>query len=402
MNAVSTISVPPSRRISSALLGAEPFRLFFPAGTLAGLAGVALWPLYFAGALESYPGQSHAHIMANGLFGSFILGFLGTAMPRMLSVPRFSFRETLALLLLQCGAVMCYAMGQLAWGHALFLLLLLSFIACVAVRVPRRQDIPPPGFVLVAMALACVIAGTTLALIGSFRELEPQTTALQRLLSYQGFVLLPILGIGPFLLPRFFGMSSTHDFPESLRAPKSWWRKASFAFAAGALIIVSFFLECAGLYRTAYALRFLVTAAYFLFQMPLHRAPKSSNAIGAAVRVALFGIVLGFLTVAILPQYRVGLLHLTLVGGFAVMTFTVATRVVFGHSGNLELLKRRNLWLLISIGLMLSGMATRITGDFVPRILPSHYTYGALMWIAGVLLWAVFVLPKTLVADEEG
>jgi len=38
---------------------------------------------------------------------------------------------------------------------------------------------------------------------------------LQRRLAYQGFVLLPIPGIGPFILPRFFGLPSPHDFPEA-------------------------------------------------------------------------------------------------------------------------------------------------------------------------------------------
>jgi len=62
---------------------------------------------------------------------------------------------------------------------------------------------------------------------------------------------------------------------------------------------------------------------------------------------------------------------------------------------------RRNAWLLVSIALMLFGMATRISGDFLPRILASHYSYGAFAWIAGVLLWAVFVLPKVFVADDQ-
>ena len=101
------------------------------------------------------------------------------------------------------------------------------------------------------------------------------------------------------------------------------------------------------------------------------------------------------------PAYRVSLLHLTLVGGFAVITFVVATRVVFGHSGNLALVKGRNRWLLVAVGLMWFGMATRISGDFWPKILASHYTYGAIAWIAGVLLWAFHVLPKVLVTESE-
>ena len=392
---------PKTRRINLAILGAEPFRLFFPAGVIAGIIGVALWPLYFGGVIESYPGQNHAHIMANGMFGSFIFGFLGTAIPRMLSVARLYFWQTAGLLAIQLASVACYAIGNVASGDVLFLLLLIGFVACMALRVPHRKDIPPPGFVLVAMAFLCLAVGTSIAVIANFAELDSQTIALQRLLSYQGFVLLPILGIGPFLLPRFFGMPSAHDFPESLRASKAWRSKASLAFAAGALLLVSFVLESRGWYRLGYGLRFATTLGYLLLEMPLHRAPKASNAIGAAVLIALLGIVLGFLAVAALPQYRVALLHLTLIGGFAVIMFTVATRVVFGHSGNLELLKRRNAWLLISIGLMLFGTATRISGDFMPKLLTSHYSYGALVWIGGVVLWAVFVLPKVFVAEDE-
>jgi len=58
-------------------------------------------------------------------------------------------------------------------------------------------------------------------------------------------------------------------------------------------------------------------------------------------------------------------------------------------------------WLLIAVGLMLFGMATRISGDFWQKILASHYIYGALLWVAGVLLWAIYVLPKVFVIERD-
>src|SRR5688572_13672195 len=68
--------VPPvSKRASLNDFGREPFRLLFPAGVLAGIVGVALWPLHFLGLVELYPGMAHARIMACGLFGAFIFGF---------------------------------------------------------------------------------------------------------------------------------------------------------------------------------------------------------------------------------------------------------------------------------------------------------------------------------------
>jgi uncharacterized protein involved in response to NO len=75
--------------------------------------------------------------------------------------------------------------------------------------------------------------------------------------------------------------------------------------------------------------------------------------------------------------------------------------VVFGHSGNIEKLKGRNRWLLWVVALMLFAMATRISGDFWPKIMISHYVYGAIVWAAAVVWWAIKVLPNIRVTEPE-
>ena len=394
------------RRISLSDLGREPFRVFFPEGVLAGLIGVALWPLHFGGVLELYPNIAHARIMAFGLFGAFIMGFLGTAMPRMLSANPLKSVQVLLLLGLHLAMVLSFAAGKIMWGDTLLLALLVCFATLMAVRAMQRKDLPPPGFVLVFLAFLCVLSGAILALWLSYQvrqgeEINSVWVSLQRLFSYQGFVLLPILGIGPFILPRFFGMQSAHDLPEALKPTAAWSRKALTALAAGVLIVGSFFLEAWGWYRTAHAIRFVTTLVYLALEFPFRNAPNARSALGASLRIAFITLLAGFLTIIFWPEFRTGLLHLTLVGGFAVITFVVATRVVFGHSGNLDKLKDRNRWLLWAVGLMLFAMATRISGDFWPKILVSHYNYGALVWAIGVAIWAWKVLPKVLEAEDE-
>lgn len=386
--------------ISLQLFAREPFRLFFPAATLAGILGVALWPLHLLGILANYPGQFHARIMTHGLFGGFILGFLGTAMPRMLSARPLRPFEVLPLLIVYGASVIAYAASNMALGNALFLALIVGFAICMAPRIRERKDTPPPGFIMVALSLLCVTAGAALTLFENF-ETSLFLVNLQRLLTYQGFVLLPILGIGPFILPRFFGLSSPHDFPEAIIPTRRWSAKSLFALATGGVIIFTFLLEARGSLRLAYALRFAAALTYILSEFPVKSTPTRGNVFGATIRIALFGIVSGFLAIAFYPGYRVGLLHLTLIGGFAVVTFVVATRVLFGHSGNLAQLKGKNRWFLVALGLMLFGMATRISGDFWPKIMASHYIYGAILWIVGVLLWAIYALPKILVEDAE-
>jgi len=388
-------------RIQFSDLGKEPFRVFFPEGVLAGVIGVSLWPLYVFKAIALYPGEAHGRIMAYGLFGAFIFGFLGTAMPRLLSVPPLGTRNVLTLLALHLAMVVAFAVQKTFIGDALFLILLLFFITLMGMRLRRRQDTPPPGFILVGLAFACVLAGAIIALFEPWMEdAAAYWIPSQRRFSYQGFVLLPILGIGPFILPRFFGLPNPHDFPETLKPSKIWKKKAALATGIGVLVILSFFVESAGRIRLAYGLRFGATLVYLMLEFPFRLAPKMTNALGIALWTAFVSLISGFILIAIYPAYRVGLLHLTLIGGFAVITFSVATRVLFGHSGNLEKLKLKNRWLLVAVGLMLFGMATRISGDFWPKIMFSHYSYGALIWIIGVAIWAFFALPKVMHTDE--
>src|SRR5678816_2783825 len=221
-------------------IGKEPFRVFFPAGVLAGIIGVSLWPLHFANLISLYPGQNHARIMAYGLFGGFIFGFLGTAMPRMLGAPALGVRNVVVLLFLHLAMVVAFALQKMFLGDSLFLALLLIFIILMALRLRQREDMPPPGFILVGLAFLCVV---TAAVIAMFQPWMEETGAywitLQRRLAYQGFVLLPILGIGPFILPRFFGLPNPHDFPETLVPSARWKGKALLALGSGIVIVAS-------------------------------------------------------------------------------------------------------------------------------------------------------------------
>src|ERR1043166_3641548 len=234
-------------RIVLADIGREPFRVFFPAAVLAGVTGVTLWPLYFSGLTKFYPGQSHARIMAQGLFGGFILGFLGTAMPRMLSAAPLGVVNVLVLLTLYGSMTISLAIHRFTAGGSLFVGLLSFFIVLMLLRARKREDNPPPGFVLVALAILCALAGGILSILEPrINEEGAYWVALGRRLTYRAFVLLPILGIGPFLLPRFFGLQSAQDFPQSRAPSRAWIKKASLALAAGLLIVASIFIELKG------------------------------------------------------------------------------------------------------------------------------------------------------------
>lgn len=387
-------------RIGLKDIAVEPFRIFFPAAVLVGILGVSLWPLHFGGVVSFYPGIAHAQLMTHGFFGGFIFGVLGTGLPRMLSVKPFSLAEVILLFAIYAVMVLLNFSGRVTYAVIAALVLLAAFFSSAIPRVIKRKDVPPPGFVLVGMALLCLGVAAVLSLVETYRSEEMPVfwITFQRLLSYQGFVLLPIMGVGGFLLPRFFDLPNTHEFEESRTPPASWKRKAGLALTAGAGIIISFLIEASGRERLGHAIRFVVSGTFLLSQVPIYRSAIHKNTIRACLTLAIGLMLLGFLVVTLYPVNRVAVLHLTLVGGFALLTFGVATRVVFGHSGNHP---RPNRWLWVAVGLMMLGMATRISGDFFPQVRVSHYNYGAGAWIMGTIVWAIYVLPKVLLRDPD-
>jgi uncharacterized protein involved in response to NO len=379
----------------------EPFRLFFPLAAVAGFVGTLVWPLHFAGWVTWYPGVNHARILTQGFFGAFMVGFLGTALPRMLSAPRLTVPEVGLLFAVHTSLIVAHAFARTAVGDALFLLLLGALVVSLGLRLLRRQDVPPPGFVLVGLAFLCGAAGTALALLQDRLEDQFFWLYLRPLLQFHGFILLPILGVGGFFLPRFFGLPNRHDFPESRTPPPGWIRQALWALVVGAAILVTFVIEAKGMARVGSALRFLVSAGYLYWQVPFFRSRVRNASLALALRIAFLLLPAGFLAVALFPMYRVALLHLTLIGGFSVLTLCVATRVVFGHSGQQAAFSARHRWLTVAVVLMLLGMLTRISGDYWPKILVTHYSYGALLWAGGLLLWAIRVLPSVRRPDPD-
>jgi uncharacterized protein involved in response to NO len=387
--------------VTLALIAREPFRVFFPAAVLVGLAGGAVWPLHFLGVLPLYPGQSHARLMAYGFFGGFIIGFLGTALPRMLSAPPLQVVETSVLLLVYAAMVSSLAAGKIVLGDGCFVALLAVFTSLLAVRVWKRRDVPPPSFVLVALALLCAGCGAILSIRVELNEEAFVAAALQHLLVYQGFTLLPILGVGAFFLPRFFGLATRQDFPESRTPPPGWLKKFFSALTVGLVIVASFLMEAAGLVRAGPALRLAATGFYLASEVPFYKMKEHQGPAARILQVAFALLLAGFVSITIEPAQRISLLHLTLVGGFAVITLVVATRVVYGHSGNAERLAKPNRWLWVSVGVIFLAMTTRISGDFWPKVMASHYSYGAVGWIIGLLVWSAYVLPKVLRPDPE-
>ncbi|OJV02251.1 MAG: hypothetical protein BGO12_01645 [Verrucomicrobia bacterium 61-8] len=382
----------------------EPFRLLFPLGTLIGIYGVLMWPLFIWNVTGTYPGQIHARIMIEGFLTSFVIGFLGTALPRLLEVPKMTWMETLGFAVAVIGTVILHACGATMWGDQLFFFTICTLLFLLGTRALLfRKDNPPPAFVLVAVGMLCALFGSGVQVVSSVSAtaLPEWCFPLSKLLLYQGFLLFPIMGIGAFLLPRFFGLPNRQSFPESLVLSPEWKRGAVFALLCGGMVMAGFVMEAQGDPHWGNGLRSAGILIYFLREVPVHQAGFGGGSLALGLRLALLSIPSAYALMAIWPEQTFSLLHLLLITGFSLLTFIVASRVVLGHSGQSARF-RATIWpVLIMTSLVALAMLTRVSADWMPAMRMSHYGYAAVSWVLGVVIWAVAILPGVRRADEE-
>lgn len=380
----------------------EPFRLFFPLAVLAGLLGVMLWPAMIWGWTETYPGPSHARLMIHGFFGGFILGFMGTAMPRLAESRPFTGREVIMLLAWFSGSVLANTFGWNGWGDMLFVLGLGTLFLFLRGRCHSGMSQPPPSFILVGLGFLSALVGLALQAASRWWETPLQVVLLGKLLSYHAFILLAILGAGGFLLPRFLGTGLRRKAGSEEEQTAIRRNDLRAAQLAGGAVLLSFGMEAMGWPVWSAMVRGASLSAFLCYHIPVERLRWSWKGVHPILLTGLVCIPAGILTAAWLPGVRVGLLHFELMGGFGLITLGVATRVVLGHSGRRDRLERAHPVLLAVLVMVLLGLSSRVSGEFLTRIQISHYLYAALAWVAGLALWAGWVLPGVLRPDPEG
>ncbi len=377
----------PPKAVNSRLL-TEPFRLFFPLGILASLIGVLLWPAFFKGWLSYYPLEAHARWMVIGFGGSFITGFLGTAGPRLLGNKPWTAMELVTFLVSALTTMCCLALNRIAVADLLAGVWLLGILASLLFRVLYgRQDIPPPGFPLVALGIGGAgIAGIMLSQFSTIGY-SVETYSFLRLIYFQGLLWLPILGVAPYLLPRFFGKKSLHAFDESATFPNGWVREFSISAFVGVLMVASFALEAWLNVRAGMILRVVVFTSYLFLCVPGIVPFGRANGLGLALRLVIPCVASGWILVAVFPHLRIGVMHLAFIGGAGLLMFVVGTRVIFGHNDRHDLLTSPMRWFHVVWGLVLLTAATRLSSDFVAKVRISHFTYAAVLWVFITAFW---------------
>jgi len=374
----------------------EPFRIFFPTGIVLGIVGVALWPAYFLGFVATYPGTAHSRLMIEGFMASFIIGFLGTAGPRITSTSPFSQLEVMLLLTLNLFSAGLHFGESHGVGDLLFVLCLAGFIFVIGKRFVRRADSPPPNFVLVGLGLLNALVGAVLV-ASSENAIASARYRIGATLLEQGFVVLPILGIAPFLLPRLLNTATPNELPESRTLPPGWLSQAGFALVIGLTIDGTFVVDTLKSNPISGWLRFGAVLLYLVMRMPW----RGRSFLGNYLRAGLAAIVIGIAIEQIWPLTRLGALHIIFVTGFTFIVLTVAIRVVFGHSGRGDLLRRPLPFFRVVALLVLFAAVSRYVAEIAPKVRTMHLVGAAIAWLIAACIWGAFVIPKTGVMEEE-
>ena len=386
----------------------DPFRLFFPSGLIVAMWGVFMWPAFYFDWLSFYPGLAHARLMIFGFMTALVCGFLGTAGPRILEASPLSLRELFLLYGAWLVGMIAYSMNALLVGDCALLVAGLIGAFLAGGRIRKRKDLPPPAFVLVLLGLfsAAVALSLHIALqLGGLPGIDGFVVQeLARLLGYEAYLLLPVLGIGLFLIPRFGGLAPAQQTPDSRVPNAEWVRQALIAGGFGVFILATYGMQVFvdGVGWEAGVVRFIVVVSWVVLRLPLRFRKEATGTIGRLARASVFFVLLGVLVSSWWNgSHAIAARHLLLLGGYGLLGLCVVSWVVLAHSGCKETAKRPN-WAIRLAGFwVLVALGTRLVGGYMESIRESHYIYAAFAWCLGIicLLWILW--PRFWVVEKE-
>lgn len=352
----------------------NPYVYFFPLGTALALIGGGVW--LFSGN-DSYPSIFHSQTMIGAFLFSFVSGFLMTAVPRMTGsflAREFEVNGMLALIaisfisnIFELNQLFYYVEGL---SYALLIFFVLS-------RVKLKESLPPSFFILILYGILSGILGSILLSAGVLE-------AVGHNLFFNGVILFLVLGVGSRLVPALRGVS-----PKINSVAKKEYLEFGivglilFVSLVGEGLSDSYFF---GLLKCAATL-FIAIRYWKIFSFV-----KPSSRLAYGMWGAAYMVILGIILRALIPEYGVQWFHLTYIGGFGMMTFTVASRVIISHGGhNMNFEKKSKAPLIVVVLLSLAAIV-RVAAPYFDYLI--LLKWASAFWIMGTLVWGIVFIPR--------
>ncbi len=378
----------------------DPYRVLFPLGIVAAMLGLLPWvayalslaPWWPASLPIAWPGPEHGALLAQGFELAFVCGFLLTAMPAFTHGPRCSGRELAAITTAVASFIALRAVGvpAAAWAW-LAALALLAFI--VGRRVRPGVAAPPEEFLLVATGLALGLAGGIVQAMAASGWAPP--TAERAGLRCVSLGMMPalVLGLGSLLVPTFTLMKQPLDIVGVAKAGQRL-RRRLFTLAIALLLVIALHSELTGFVTAAGWVRALAVLASTQLAWKLWRAPGRRDRLSWSLWGAGWCMAVGFTLAALFPIHRVEAWHVAFVGGYALLTLGIGTRVVVSHGGHAMTEERVVLTSLV-VTLLAAALVVRAVGPVAdPARLILHHAIASSLALLAFALWLTGAWPR--------
>jgi uncharacterized protein involved in response to NO len=386
----------------SPIWASEPFRLLFPLGMGAAIVSVLLWPAFYSGHLGFYPLHAHARALIPGFIGACVIGFAGTAFPRLAGVRSFQTWEVTVLTTIWGVSTLAYLFNHIVVGDLLQIALWLSLVLWAGFRLRQRQDTPPPGFILVGAGVLSLIVGLTLQLPQP--DWMPVFSGWLRLWSreliYLVFPVMVFLGVAPYFFPKIMGGDNRHEFESSRSLPSGWLPRAGIALTMVLVFWSGCLLRSRGVPAGGWLLALGITA-YLISEIPMLPSRVFKGSLASGLSVGLLALVGSLFSMAFLKTWNIPFFHLGMIGGITLCLMMVSIRVIYGHSGQRQLTQGWLWWANLMMLLLVASVITRVSADWFPSSRESHLVFASVWFTLAGGVWFIAIRRQLLIPDPE-
>ncbi len=363
-----------------------PYQIFFPLGILNALLAVGIWFTRDLGWFSTPAMLVHSRLIVGGFLWSFICGFLMTAIPRMTGTQTFRVPEfVLALFLVFAQMIGAWFVdGRWFYGASALLIVFILFYG--GRRLVKSTKPVPVFFSHVGLGMFLALTGSLFSFSGDlFMGIH---------LYVVGGILLLVLGIGT----RFFSFLS--GLPSAFETAG---RPALRMMFHGLGISVAALLFVAGKgYAWAYLALSLLMFVYLGFVWKIFRWSDRPSALKLAVRFVACLLPLCFFLSWLAPAMYVTWFHLLFIGCFALMTFSVATRVTLAHGSypiDFEMRSRALWWVVSFMGM---ALISRVLYGFTVGLTQKSFLHlAACFWFLAILCWCFSFFMRILKQGQQ-
>ncbi|HMQ11798.1 MAG TPA: NnrS family protein [Oligoflexia bacterium] len=379
----------------------DPFRVFFSAGIVLGILGIAPWVKLLWNE-SGYPLIWHKFIMINGFMLAFVVGFLMTAIPRFTKTPFASTYEVWSGFVLLIVSTIALAFTKLGTHHLFVSLLCIFLIVFGLKRFLKRAENPPYTFLFVGISIVLWFISNLLQGLAALDCIDlGRWSVTWSTLQSEGILLGLIIGVGGRLIPGILGWEEIVSHQRKVyEQPISFIKVVPKSIMALVLLFFgSYFLQN---YLNELALWIrLSVILYIAFKMwRVYRLPPKRTRLSMGIWLTTWL----FIFSAILPLcWNYGYSHSAhgyFISGFSLLTLLIATRVTLAHNSQGTALESTSKMIPTFVFLLVLSAATRITAIIWPNQYTSHLAYASILWLAAIFIWSVVLIPEIFCLAE--